>query len=200
MEPLQLEQLAALHALRALDGEDLELARRLIEDGDEDFIRLVDEFEKTGAAAVHALAVKEPRAGVKGSLMKRVHESIGRERSTEGPFESKRLPPSGFKFLYRDDIQWVQHAIEGVWFKELSRGAKSHYSVMLYKLSPGAMFPAHHHSGDEECYVLEGDLHVGSDIFGPGDFIHADAGTDHAQSYSERGCTVLLVVPPEDYT
>ena len=32
-----------------------------------------------------------------------------------------------------------------------------------------------------------------------GDFLHADANTDHGELWSEEGCRVLLVVPPEDY-
>ena len=35
--------------------------------------------------------------------------------------------------------------------------------------------------------------------FGPGDFIHADGGTDHGELRTDAGCQVLLVVPPEDY-
>ena len=34
---------------------------------------------------------------------------------------------------------------------------------------------------------------------GPGDFVHADAGTDHAELWTDEGAMVLLVVPPEDY-
>ena len=33
---------------------------------------------------------------------------------------------------------------------------------------------------------------------GPGDFLHADAGTDHGELWTDVGAQVLLVVPPED--
>jgi hypothetical protein len=29
--------------------------------------------------------------------------------------------------------------------------------------------------------------------------VHADAGTDHGELYTDDGCQVLLVVEPEDY-
>src|SRR2546426_7097367 len=38
-----------------------------------------------------------------------------------------------------------------------------------------------------------------SEFLGPGDFLHADAGTDHGELWSDDGAQVLLVVPPEDY-
>ena len=32
-----------------------------------------------------------------------------------------------------------------------------------------------------------------------GDFVHANAETDHSELWTDEGCRVLLVVPPEDY-
>ena len=64
---------------------------------------------------------------------------------------------------------------------------------------PGARFPAHHHGGDEECYVLSGSLYACGRKIGPGDFHHADGGSDHGELWTDEGCQVLLVVPPEDY-
>jgi hypothetical protein len=32
-----------------------------------------------------------------------------------------------------------------------------------------------------------------------GDFLHADAGTDHGELWTDEGCRVLLVASPEDY-
>jgi len=32
-----------------------------------------------------------------------------------------------------------------------------------------------------------------------GDFLHAHGDTDHGELYTEEGCRVILVVPPEDY-
>ena len=53
--------------------------------------------------------------------------------------------------------------------------------------------------GAEECYVLSGTLFTCGRQLGPGDFVHADAHTDHGELFTEEGCQVLLVVPPEDY-
>jgi quercetin dioxygenase-like cupin family protein len=72
-------------------------------------------------------------------------------------------------------------------------------ATILIDACPGARFPAHHHGGDEECYVISGDVNTLGRRMGPGDFLHADAGTDHGELYTEHGALVLLVVRPEDY-
>ena len=79
----------------------------------------------------------------------------------------------------------------------LSRARDS--ATILIDAAPGARFPAHHHGGDEECYVISGDVHTLGRQMGPGDFLHAAAGTDHGELYTDTGALVLLVVKPEDY-
>jgi hypothetical protein len=32
-----------------------------------------------------------------------------------------------------------------------------------------------------------------------GDFVHADADSDHGELYTEEGCRVILIVPPEEH-
>ena len=69
----------------------------------------------------------------------------------------------------------------------------------LIVVSPGAVFPSHHHGADEECYVISGSLIACGRTIGPGDFHHADGGSDHGELRTDTGCRVLLVVEPEDY-
>jgi hypothetical protein len=65
--------------------------------------------------------------------------------------------------------------------------------------APGVRFPPHHHTGDEECYVISGSLIACGRRLVAGDFHHAEGGSDHGELFTEEGCRVLLVVPPEDY-
>ena len=51
----------------------------------------------------------------------------------------------------------------------------------------------------EECYVVSGSVYTYGRRMGPGDFLHADGGTDHGELWTDEGAQVLLVVPPEDY-
>ena len=72
------------------------------------------------------------------------------------------------------------------------------YATLLLDVAPGTRFPPHHHGGAEECYVVSGAVYTCGRRLGPGDFLHADAGTDHGELWTDEGAQVLLVVPPED--
>ena len=83
--------------------------------------------------------------------------------------------------------------------KVLALNRAGGYATLLLDVAPGARFPAHSHFGPEECYVISGSLYTCDRCLTAGDFIHADGGTEHGELWTDEGCRVLLVVPPEDY-
>ena len=93
----------------------------------------------------------------------------------------------------------MPHPVPGIRMKVLSVNTRSGYATLLLDVQPGTHFPSHHHDGDEECYVVSGIVITLGRRLGPGDFVHADAGTDHGELWTDEGAMVLLVVPPEDY-
>ena len=105
----------------------------------------------------------------------------------------------GFEYVFADQSEWLKHPVEGIEFKQLSYNEKKDYVMLLLRVAPDTYYPAHHHSGAEECYVLSGDVYAQGKVLGPGDFHHAEGGSDHEPLYTKNGCTVLLVVDPEDY-
>jgi len=64
-----------------------------------------------------------------------------------------------------------------------------------------ADYPVLRHTHDADClyYIVSGSAYSYGRRMGPGDFLHADAGTDHSELWTEEGAQVLLVIPPEDY-
>jgi anti-sigma factor ChrR (cupin superfamily) len=112
---------------------------------------------------------------------------------------SEPAPPAGFAFRFERVADWLPHPVPGIRMKVLSLNRISGYATLLLDVAPGARFPAHHHSGPEECYVISGSLYTCDRRLQAGDFIHADADTDHGELWTDEGCRVLLVVPPEDY-
>jgi quercetin dioxygenase-like cupin family protein len=109
-------------------------------------------------------------------------------------------PPAGFVFRYERDADWQPHPVPGIKMKLLSHNREKGYVTLLFDVAPGTRFPAHHHTGGaEECYVVSGSLYTQGRRLTAGDFVHADAETDHDELFTEEGCRVLLVVPPEDY-
>ncbi len=59
--------------------------------------------------------------------------------------------------------------------------------ISLQRLAPGSGLPAHHHSQDEECLLLEGEMFVEDRLLRVGDYQLAPAGTWHRRVSSEGG-------------
>lgn len=141
------------------------------------------------ASAAPAL---RPRPTLKDQILQRTVKST--------PSQLVPARHVGFFAYASDPSGWRAHAVPGVRYRTLTASAESNYDLMLFQLAPRAIFPEHKHSGGaEECYVLAGDFHVDGQVLGPGDFHHAEKGTDHGFSTTETGCTLLIVAPHEDY-
>ncbi len=106
--------------------------------------------------------------------------------------------PRGFSFRFAEDADWLPHPVPGIRMKVLAVNRAAGYATLLLDVAPGTRFPAHHHVGAEECYVLSGSLHTCNRRMTAGDFLHADANTDHGELRTEEGCRVLLIAAPED--
>jgi len=144
------------------------------------------EFDELVAVALAELAAgPAPPPGVKARLMSQI--------------AGDSALPTGFSIRMIRDNDWVPHPVPGIRMKVLSVNKRSGYATLLLDVQPGTRFPSHHHDGDEECYVVSGSVITLGRRLGPGDFVHADAGTDHGELWTDEGAMVLLVVPPEDY-
>ena len=64
----------------------------------------------------------------------------------------------------------------------------------LFRMAPGTTTTAHRHTGDEEFYILEGDLtdNDGTE-YKPGDLIYMKEGTEH-NSTTKNGCTMVVYI------
>jgi anti-sigma factor ChrR (cupin superfamily) len=102
-------------------------------------------------------------------------------------------PLPGFHVTDRDEGAWKTIA-EGVETRTLWLSRRSGRRSFVVRMQPGAILPEHDHGGDEECYVLEGDMQVDGVPFGPGDFQVAFAGTRHPLVTTRAGCLCLLSV------
>jgi anti-sigma factor ChrR (cupin superfamily) len=146
---------------------------------------LVEFDELVALALADAAAGPGPSPGVRAKLMARIADPA--------PL------PSGFSLRFERDDDWKPHPVPGIRMKVLSMNRRSGYATLLLDVQPGTRFPAHHHNGDEECYVISGSILTLGRRLGPGDFVHADTGTDHGELWTDVGARVLLVVPAEDY-
>jgi len=136
------------------------------------------------AMAEAAADGEAPAPAVREQLMQRVHAA------TE---------PAGFSFTWAKDDNWMPHPVPGIRMKVLALNKRRRYATLLLDVAPGTRFPEHHHCGAEECYVVSGSLFTCGRKLTAGDFVHADAKTDHGELWTEEGCQVILVVPPEEH-
>jgi anti-sigma factor ChrR (cupin superfamily) len=193
----ELQELAALQALGALDAADvarLEAAIAHDPDAQAEVAALKD-----AAIALARLvpAGKSPSPALREKLL----AQIARTAQVAGSSSPLPVPPArpGFHFIGPNDGDWMPTPIPGIRMKVLSVNRETGYWMVKAELAAGARFPHHDHRGAEDLYIVSGDLHNEGRILGPGDFLHAEPGTDHDELYSPSGCVALLIekAPPE---
>lgn len=100
---------------------------------------------------------------------------------------------SGDLHVVRDgEAEW-QNVREGIRAKQLFVDPARDMATMLIRMEPGAAYVPHRHAGPEQCFVLEGDLHDGEQVYRKGDFQCAAEGSTHGVQWTEQGCTLLIV-------
>ena len=184
-------ELAALNAAGVLDGDDLREFQILLAESDSALARDLGRWNDVVAAVI--IAGTEPRS-VPAELKARVIERIA---ASAKPAPAKQT--AIFYSILQSEGEWKTLTTPGVRVKDLAADARRGMSVKLYELAPGTRFPTHHHSGPEECFVVSGDFHVEGRVLHGGDFHHAEGESDHGESFTENGCTLLVTATTADY-
>jgi quercetin dioxygenase-like cupin family protein len=180
------DELAALDAAGALSADE----RRAFEEA----LATAPGHVRAEVAACREAAV----AIAEGSSAESAPSPVVRERLLSRIDETIRPVPQGFSFRFAHDEDWLAHPVPGIRMKVLALNRERGYAALLLDVEAGACFPAHHHVGAEECFVVSGSLFACGRRISAGDFLHADANTDHGELWTDEGCRVLLVVPPGD--
>lgn len=87
--------------------------------------------------------------------------------------------------------EWRQ-LLPGVDIKRLYLDPSTRIETALWRIHAGAFVPAHPHTHDEECLVLEGSIIDGEQAFAAGDYLMARAGSMHARLSSPNGALLLI--------
>jgi anti-sigma factor ChrR (cupin superfamily) len=92
-----------------------------------------------------------------------------------------------------DAGDWEATGVVGIAVRRPSVDADRQTASMLVRKEPGSKYPPHIHASAEECFVVEGELHVGDDlVMHAGDFQRAESGTAHPVQYTETGCVLFI--------
>lgn len=95
--------------------------------------------------------------------------------------------------------EWKESGLPGIRSKVLAIDKIRGLVTMLVQADPGAIYPPHHHSGPEECYVIRGSVVIDGRVHRAGDFHHADSDSDHGPLITYEGTEVLIVGAIADY-
>jgi len=111
-----------------------------------------------------------------------------------------RWPATDAKFftLASSENDWQDTTVEGIRARVLRVDEDRDEVTMLVRMDPGTSYPSHRHGGDEQCYVLQGDLQVEDQLMQAGDYQFAPAGSIHGVQSTKQGCTLLLVSSRSD--
>jgi anti-sigma factor ChrR (cupin superfamily) len=192
MIPEPLQEQASLYALGALPPEEQTgFETRLRTDAE--LRELVRQLQRAAGLVAKATPQTPPPPRLKAAILERI-AAAGRAPAPRPP----AIMP-GLHFLEAAGATgWKALPLPGAFLKLLSFEPERGYAVLLGKLEAGVRYPPHVNAGPEDFYILTGDLVVGDRRLGPGDFHHADKGSQHEVNYSEHGCTLLAVLTADD--
>ncbi|MEO8209596.1 MAG: cupin domain-containing protein [bacterium] len=183
------------NSLGLLDKEEKTEFKSAIKNLTEDERITASEFNNLVSLFPHILKSSFKEFSPSAAVKEKLFEKINKKKSSDS-----QINKDGFEFIFSDSNDWTQHPeVEGIKVKRLAVNQDKGYLMILMKAAAGSQYPSHHHTGAEECYVLEGDVYAEGKVLGPGDFHHAEGGSDHDPLYTKNGCTLLLVVDPKDY-
>src|SRR5262245_45186048 len=135
--------------------------------------------EEALIALAEAIPPAELQAQQRASMRARVMERIA------------DAPPADTETVRGSQVEW-REAWPKVWVKVLRADVVADVQITLMRFEPGGRIPGHAHRSEEECYVIEGEVLVGSHLVRAGDFHVAHAGGKHPDLFSSNGALVML--------
>ena len=79
-------------------------------------------------------------------------------------------------------------------FVQLNESNPDGVGFHLFRMAAGTTTDSHRHTGDEEWFMLEGDLKDNDGTcYKAGDLVWMKEGTEH-NSYTEHGCTLVVFI------
>jgi len=200
-------ELAALYALSALSGPEMEAVERDYRER-----RAFWEEVRTLRDAAAGLAEAGPRAQPRRDLWPEI-----RARLTPAPESPSAAAPAGVNAqIWKDwratpasldgpivvgasDDAFEATGFPGVRVRRLSVDEVEDRVTMLIRMDPGTSYPAHRHGGAEACFVVQGDLQIGDEHeMHAGDFQRMESGSRHAVQSTRGGCLLLVTSSRHD--
>ncbi len=188
--------LASLYVLGALDERDV----RLVEDFAETSDELKNDLDRLQIAAL-AIPYGLKDSEIPARLKERLFQEINSEHPIETPILPSKSESNLFSFQIKSsEIDWQPHpqGIDGVSVSTLFVDEASRKFTGLIRCEAGAIYPSHRHAGEEEIFILEGDLIIDSQSFEVGDYIYSAPNSLHSPIFNQSGCLFLVKTSLDD--
>ena len=188
-------ELAALYVSGALSDQEAREFEQRLKAGNVACITELRAMESV-AAKLADTVLSSPPVGLRAKVLGRV-ASDATTGATPDPQVWKNWSPSGLQqdlFIQRaGQGSWEDTGLNGVQVQRLFIDPPRNQMTMLVRMEAGSSYPQHIHDGPEECYVLQGDLRVGDEVLGRGDYQRAAPGSRHGIQSTENGCLLFIV-------
>ena len=141
--------------------------------------------------AVTAIPYSVPPASMSVDLKDRLFAQLELEPPEPTP------APSPHFAVRSQDLNWQPHPTPGVMIAIVHTDEVKREIVGFLKADPGVRYPFHRHAAIEEIFMLEGDLRIGDEVYGAGDYIRSAPGSAHAPS-TQGGCRFFFHTSMDD--
>ncbi len=173
-------ELAPLYALDLLDEQE----RAWVEQQITEYPDLATELSEYQSAAT-AIPYSVPVLPMSGTLKHRLFDRIGLDLPL--PEATPEPTSMNYRAVRSQDLNWLPHTVPGVMLAIVHTDEVKREIVGFLQAEPGVRYPLHRHAAVEEIFMLEGDLVVGDEVYGAGDYIRSAPGSSHAP-YTIGGC------------
>lgn len=200
-----LRDLAALYVVGALETEEARRFRMHLPTCDACRV----EVESLAATAAQ-LTRAAPEVALPPELWDRVIDRIRGGSGARGASRARPnqvwkewaaplgVGPAGMSYAAAAGARFEPTGIDGIEVRRLAVDRERDQVTMLVRMAAGTSYPAHRHGGAEECFVLQGDIRVGSLHMHAGDFQRMELGTQHPVQTTDTGCMLLIVSSTSD--
>lgn len=190
-------ELAALYLSGAMSDPEREVFEQRLARGDEACARELDRLQDAAEALLQNVEPVAPPTAVRERLMRLIAPQPTPPREHKGEqiwrdWDSEDASEPLFT-LRADQGDWEETGVAGVQVRRLFVDRPANRMTAMFRMAAGADYPEHVHDGPEECYVLDGDLHVGDElIMRRGDYQRAMPGSEHGRQWTQDGCLLLV--------
>jgi len=183
-------ELAPLYALDLLSEEERGwVEQQLVECPD-----LAEELADY-QSAVAAIPYSVSPLPMATDLKDRLFDRLGFDSPPSEPVPE--YMPASYQAMRSQDLVWEPYTTAGVMVAIVHRDVIKRELVGFLRADPGVHYPFHRHAAMEEIFMLEGDLEIGNQVYGAGDYILSQPGSGHAP-YTRGGCRFFFHTSMDD--